>query len=430
MAPAKHMGKVLFSRQDSAALIVPATHSVLPLRSYGTLLITGGLGGYGLATAQWMVEQGARHLVLMGRRGVTSSETGQALEAMQQMGAQIVVAQADVVQEQQVADVVADIDRSMPPLRGVIHAAMVLDDGFLSQLDQERFMTVMAPKVIGAWNLHTQTSTAPLDFFVLFSSVTSLVGNPGQGNYVAANAFLDALSHHRRAQNLPAMTINWGAIAEVGYLSRHREIDQHLERQGLIAFTREQAMTILEHLLQHNPVQLGALNIDWQKWGNFSPAMITSPRFAHLIDADGQDGRLGTSRHGETSLLDVLLTAPPQERQPILETHICEHVARVLGTSASKLSELDLQQPLNSLGMDSLMAVQLKNRIETALKVPVPITHFLQSSSVAQLAAQLLEQLVPMLSTPIAEQPLVSIDQLSDEEVDAMLRDLLAAEEE
>ncbi|HEY7489577.1 MAG TPA: SDR family NAD(P)-dependent oxidoreductase, partial [Candidatus Tectomicrobia bacterium] len=180
MAQAKHIGKVVLSLRDPEALIAPGASQAMRLHTDGTYLITGGLGGFGLAVAQWVVEQGARHLVLVGRSGAASAAAEKALEAMEGMGAQIVVARADVVEEQQVADVLAAIERSMPPLRGIIHAAGVFDDGFLWQLDQDRFKTVMAPKVIGAWNLHTQTLSAPLDFFVLFSSVTSLVGNPGQ----------------------------------------------------------------------------------------------------------------------------------------------------------------------------------------------------------------------------------------------------------
>src|SRR5262249_53551549 len=207
----------------------------------------------------------------MGRSGVSSREAETALEAMEQAGAEVVVARADVSDERQLADVLDNIHKFMSPLRGVIHAAMALDDGLLLQLDEERFKKVMAPKALGAWNLHTQTLNCPLDFFALFSSVTSLIGNPGQGNYCAANAFLDALAHYRRARNLPALTINWGAIGEVGYLARNREVGAHLEMHGLALLSMRQATAMLEHLLQRNPVQAGAINIDWRKWGGFMP---------------------------------------------------------------------------------------------------------------------------------------------------------------
>src|SRR5262249_23185671 len=135
-------------------------------------------------------------------------------------GAKIVVAQMDVTREDQVASVLARIDSSMPPLRGIIHVAGVLDDGLLLNLDRERLAAVMAPKFEGAWNLHSLTLNRPLAFFVLFSSIASVLGSPGQGPYAAANAFLDALSHHRRALGLPALTINWGPWGDVGMAAR------------------------------------------------------------------------------------------------------------------------------------------------------------------------------------------------------------------
>src|SRR5258708_11587520 len=135
---------------------------------------------------------------------------------MERTGAQVTVAREDVTREEQVAGVLAGIDESMPPLRGIIHAAGVLDDGLLLNLDRERLAAVMAPKVEGAWNLHALTLNRPLDFFVLFSSVASALGSPGQGSYAAANAFLDALSQHRRTLGLPSLTINWGPWAAVG----------------------------------------------------------------------------------------------------------------------------------------------------------------------------------------------------------------------
>jgi len=436
MAQARHIGKIVLSLRDPEALIAPAAHRAILFHADGTYLVAGGLGGFGLAVAQWMVAQGARHLVLVGRSGAASEAAEQALQAMERVGAQIVVAQADVVQEQQLAEVLAAIERSMPPLRGIIHAAGVLDDGFLFQLDQERFKTVMAPKVIGAWNLHAQTLTAPLDFFVLFSSVTSLVGNPGQGNYVAANAFLDALAHYRRGQNLPALTINWGAIAEVGYLARHSEIRQHLERQGLRAFARTQAMAILDQLLQHNAVQVGAMDIDWQKWGRFASEAAVSPRFAHLLCADTQEhGTVDDQRQDGTSLRDTLLAATPKERQQVLQRHIGEHVAMVLGTSASAL---DPRQPLRELGLDSLMAVELVNALGSSVGRTLPATLLFNYPTMGDLAVYLVREVLGVDSSMESEvesqqkdeeeraRVLAEIQQLSVEEMEAFIDEEVA----
>jgi NAD(P)-dependent dehydrogenase (short-subunit alcohol dehydrogenase family)/aryl carrier-like protein len=394
MAQAKHTGKIVLSLRNHEVWAAPAVHKegrqVLPLRSDGTYLITGGLGGFGLAIAQWMVNRGARRLVLMGRSGASSREAEKALEAMEQVGAEVVVARADVSDERQLADVFDNIHRFMPPLRGVVHAAMVLDDGFLFQLDEERFKKVMAPKAVGAWNLHTQTLTCPLDFFVLFSSVTSLIGNPGQANYCAANAFLDALAHYRRARNLPALTINWGAIGEVGYLARHGDVGEHLERQGLTPLSIADATAMLEHLLRRNPAQAGVINIDWEKWGRFMPEAAASPRFSHLIRANRDQQAMDYQGEGGGSLLDLILAAKPEDRQQALAARLCEQVARVLGAAAS---ELDTEQPLTSFGLDSIMAVEMSHWIGNELKMDLPTIALIRTPNLSHLAAQILDQL-------------------------------------
>lgn len=178
----------------------------------------------------------------------------------------------------------------MPPLRGVMHAAMVLDDGLLQHLDGDRLAQVMAPKALGAWHLHKLTMRLPLDFFVMFSSVASLVGNPGQGSYVAANSFLDALAYHRRALGLAATSINWGVLADVGVASKDTTLLQHLERVGMKSLSPRQAVTTLGRVLRTHQVQVGVMELDWQRWGQTNPVAAHSPRFAQLMQAPVADG--------------------------------------------------------------------------------------------------------------------------------------------
>src|SRR3954453_14617544 len=283
MAQAKHIGKVVVSMHEEVAVALRAEET-LALRDDGTYLITGGLGGFGLEVAQWLADNGARHLVLMGRSGVSSHEAEAAIGAMREAGVDVVVARADVTHEEQVAGVLAGIRQSMPPLRGLVHAAMVLDDALLPQLDEERMRKVMAPKMVGAWNLHAQTLDDPLDFFVSFSSLTSMIGNPGQGNYVAANAFLDALAYHRRLQGLPALTVNWGAVSGAGYVAQNPEIASKLEHVGVMSLPAQQLLTILGALLRHDAVQIGVGHIDWPRLAKVH-LIRTSPRLAHLTEA-------------------------------------------------------------------------------------------------------------------------------------------------
>ncbi len=411
MAQAKHVGKVVVSLQEKEVWIAPPSGEPVTFRSDGTYLITGGLGGLGLAVAQWMVQQGARRLVLMGRSGVSSAAAEEALDAMKKVGAQVLVAQADVAQEEQVARVLLEItDRSMPPLRGIVHAAAVLDDGILLQLNQERFKTVMAPKINGAWNLHALTLNTPLDFFVLFSSGASVLGSPGQGNYVAASAFLDALAHHRRALGLPALAINWGAWAEVGLAARPDRA-KHLMDQGIVSFTPMQGMKLMERLLQQDAAQVMAVSMDWTRL----LSLYSPPLLAALAEEMAKRPGPAMSKRAKDGLSrEKLLAAEPGERQRLVEAFLTEQIARVLRCSPSKV---DVHQPLNRLGIDSLMAVELKNRIEADLEVAVPVTALLQGPSLAQLAGQL-----------TAEQLLAKVDQLSDTEVDALLRDIVDEE--
>jgi malonyl CoA-acyl carrier protein transacylase len=408
MARALHIGKIVISLQDPDVVMTPTTEEKVTFRTDGTYLITGGLGGFSLAVAQWLVKNGAKHLVLMGRSGAASPAAKEAVKTLESAGARVIVAQADVSKADQVAGVLADIGHSMPPLRGVIHAALVLDDGVLLQQNRERFFKVMAPKVIGAWNLHTQTLNTPLDFFINFSSFTSIVGNPGQGNYVAASVFLDALAHHRRAMGLPALTVNWGVIADVGYVARDTQVSEHLGRIGVKPLLSQQALSMLGELLLLEAVQTTVASINWHHWSQLYAAGV-SPRFSHLagekiVSKEAGDAPAGSRPKGDRnsegdSFLNTLKAAQPAERQQSVESHLLKQVARVLGTSPAKL---DRSKSLTNLGLDSLMAVELSNRIEKDLDVSVPTMKLMGGSSISQLAKELVEQIAPATTTTTA----------------------------
>jgi NAD(P)-dependent dehydrogenase (short-subunit alcohol dehydrogenase family) len=180
-------------------------------------LVTGGLSGFGLATARWLAAKGAGALVLLGRSGASTPEAKEAVAGLQAAGVQVQVKKGDVSDAARMEEILAEIDRDLPPLKGIVHAAMVLDDALLTNLDGERLRKVLAPKILGAWHLHNLTKKLPLDLFVLYSSATTFLGNPGQGNYVAANMYLESLAAMRRAAGLPALCVSWGAISDVGY---------------------------------------------------------------------------------------------------------------------------------------------------------------------------------------------------------------------
>jgi len=240
MQQAKHIGKIAIAHHCQN------THTS-PIRSDGTYLITGGLGDLGLLVAKFLVDKGAKNLVLVGRNQPTENIKEQL--KTQLFDVNVIVAQADVANTCQLAQVLADIE-TLPPLRGVIHAAGFLDDGILQQQTWERFEKVLAPKVQGAWNLHVLTRNYPLDFFVMFSSVASLLGSAGQANYAAANGFLDALAHTRAQNGQTALSINWGAWRGLG-LAAKRDLEQQLQSKGMGTINPQQGLEVLEQLLSY-----------------------------------------------------------------------------------------------------------------------------------------------------------------------------------
>ncbi|MEA5516849.1 type I polyketide synthase [Nodularia sp. UHCC 0506] len=358
------------------------------LRSDATYLITGGMGGLGLTIAEWMVQQGARHLALIGRRGA-STIAQQAIAQMEKAGATVKVFAADVSVTQQVADVIATIQQSMPPLRGVIHAAAVLDDGILLQLNSERLQKVMAPKILGAGNLHTHTRNCELDHFVLFSSVASLMGSPGQGNYSAANAFLDTLAHYRRSHGFAGLSINWGAWSQVGMAATQTPVDERFSDSGFGYISPSQGLETFAQLLQQeSAVQVGVLPANWQKLRDSTPALAELPLLSDLMtDEDLLTLQDSTSVKTITRKYNQLTSIDVSDRLELLTTWLREYIAQTLRLPTEKL---DPQQSLNYVGLDSLIAIELKNWIESQMKVSISMADLLQGPSVTQLANQIL----------------------------------------
>ncbi len=439
-------------RQRPSAQQAPS----LRWRLDGSYLISGGLGGLGLLVARWMVEQGARRLILLGRTKLpprsnwSSIEAGSllsrqvtAIRELESLGACVHLASVDVADEREVRDFLDEFRaEDWPPIRGVVHAAGVLQDGLLVQLDAAALNTVLRPKVMGGWLLHRLLQNDPLDFFILFSSAGSVLSQPGQGNYAAANAFLDALAHHRQAQGQPALSINWGAWAGEGFANSvgGKRLAARLAFLGISSIAPKQALEILGRLLGQNATQALAVPVNWKQYREFYPAGSASPLLSELAREEAEvpqpAGRKSESRN-------ALLAAEPAGRRQLLHSYLSEQVARVLGLSPSKL---DVQQPLSQLGLDSLMAVELKNRIAVDLGVNVPVVKFLQGFSVHQAVTQILDQLAAEVANPTtplaqaviqqeehmdqrnAEQLLENLDQLSDEKVDSLLTDMLADE--
>jgi acyl transferase domain-containing protein/NADPH:quinone reductase-like Zn-dependent oxidoreductase/NAD(P)-dependent dehydrogenase (short-subunit alcohol dehydrogenase family)/acyl carrier protein len=354
MARAEHIGKVVIR----AAAHGDSTDRGVSFREDATYLITGGLGGLGLKVARWLADRGARHLVLLGRSGASPQAQTQ-VEELEKTGVRVVVRRCDVGNREEVAGLLADIHEMMPPLRGIFHLAGVLDDGVLREQTRERFDRVMGAKMLGAWNLHELSQAERLDWFVLFSSAAALLGSPGQANYAAANAFLDALAHHRRWLRQPALSVNWGSWAEVGMAARLIETEgQRWSAAGVGWIEPDRGLHTLEHLMAEDRAQVGVLPLDWPK---FFERIPPGSEPAWLAEIAEQARTAVTPDEACPLLLEELKSVTPAERLDLALNHVRKQAARVLAIDEANLP--DPRRTLNELGFDSLTAVEFANRV-------------------------------------------------------------------
>ncbi len=376
----------------------------------GSYLITGGLGGLGLVTAEWLVEQGARHIVLVGRSGASQAAEA-AIATLSAQGAQVTVLQADISQELQVARLLETIAQTLPPLKGIFHAAGVLDDAMLRQQTWSRFEHVLAPKVTGAWHLHTHTRHLPLDLFVMFSSGSSLFGSPGQANYAAANTFLDALAHVRYAQGLPGLSINWAPWSEVGAVAGQAQ--QHWLSAGMANIAPSAGKAALNVVLGIKQPQIAIMPIDWDTFAQELPADQVPPFFSALLADRKQESAAQAVAEQSAQLSQLLAQAAPEQYYDIILDHVSQLARRVLRLDASY--SLEIHQPLSELGLDSLMAVELTRAIGSAIGRNLPATLVFNYPTVTTIAGYLAQELAP----PRLPQPQTGIEQ-SDADDQAM----------
>jgi myxalamid-type polyketide synthase MxaB len=377
MQQTRHVGKIVLTLGESSTV-----------RGDGSYLVTGGLGGLGLKVADYLASAGARHLVLAGRSGA-SGEAQTAIEEMRRRGASVDIVQGDVSNP---ADAAAMIDacQRVASLRGVIHAAGVLREALVANQSADSFASVMAPKVRGGWELHQLTRGIPLDFFVCFSSMASLTGSPGQANYAAANAFLDSLATMRRAEGLPAVSIQWGPWAEVG-MAAGLKFGAGIEKLSV-----DDGLEALRALLKPQRGargEIGVMKVRWDVFAKRWPSPESLSYFSALLD----QSRAATLAPSD-SFSKTLRSAPEAGRRQLLEEHIHEAVRQVLGLAASY--EIKTGEAWTTLGVDSLMMVEIKNRLERSLRVTLPVELLLRDVSVRSVAEFVLGKLAVVEETP------------------------------
>ncbi len=385
MAQALHIGKIAVT-MDREVSVLPATDQPL-FAANGTYLITGGLGGVALKVAEWMAANGAGCLVLLSRRDPTQ-ESEEAIGGIERHGARVVALKADITRASDLAEVLARIKADMPPLKGIMHAAAVVDDGLMTDLSPERFLPVLAPKVAGTWNLHAATLGEDLDFFVLFSSIAAVHPQPGMGSYAAANAFLDSFARYRRAHGLVASAVNWGGWNRIG-LARAMGTERSIEgygQQGMRSFSAEEALAVLGRVLETNPVQAIAVPFDWDKFGEFHGPHGIPPAFSEMVSRTHASASANRSE-----VLELLAGAgSAQQRQEILEVYLQETLGRVLKLATRKI---DRERPLGSMGLDSLMGLEFVRRLSSALEIAVPATTVFNYPTIKLMAAHLLRKM-------------------------------------
>jgi amino acid adenylation domain-containing protein len=392
MQQARHVGKIVISYSPGPARALPPDEGTVRFDRDATYWLAGGLGGFGLEIARWLAARGAGTLVLGGRSAGLSTAAAAVVAEIERAGTTVHLVPADITRPAEVRRVLGLIAETMPPLKGIFHTAMILQDKLLVDLDRETLDRVLEPKLLGGWNLHHESAGIPLDHFVLFSSLSSVFGHAGQANYAAANAALDGLAHHRRGLGLPATVMNWGHVGEVGYLAARQELAARLERQGVLSFGVQEATECLAAALVSRESQLSVLRMDWTLWRGLGISDRVPPKFAHLLKDREQGDAADCSP-------EAIRAAAPEQRLPLVETLVRGKAAALLGCDTA---DLEADRPLLSLGLDSLMAVELRNWIENQLGVGLPMSAVMRSAGVRALAAAVAAGLDASPAQPVA----------------------------
>jgi acyl transferase domain-containing protein/acyl carrier protein len=404
------------------------------IRSERMYVVTGGLGGLGMLTAGWVVDQGGRHLALLSRRNPAEAGADDArrVAVWRAAGVEVLLRQCDVSDAGALAAVLAEA-RASAPIGGVFHAAGALADGLLTRQDWSRFRAALPGKMLGAAHLDSLTAADPLDCFVLYSSTASVLGSPAQGNYAAANAFLDALAWSRRGAGRPAISLNWGAWSGIG-LAAGRGVTTRARAAGLGVLEPDEALRVLDRMLRAGAVQVTVSPVQWDVWASRLPGAGPPGLLRSLV---GSGAVSAPPRAGvDAALVDRLRSASTAPDLVVDDADVGAYVgaclAEVLDLSVDRLEP---DRALDTLGLDSLMAVELRNRFRGDLGAEVPLAAILSGDQIAALTDRLRTALgapgssaTPRPTVVTDETPataaLARVDEMSDDEVEAMLAEL------
>jgi acyl transferase domain-containing protein/surfactin synthase thioesterase subunit/acyl carrier protein len=350
----------------------------------GTYLVTG-FKGLGFHFIEWMIKQGARHFALVSRTGEAPADVLEKIARYTAQGCAFNIFRADTGNYEELQTVINLIDNCMPALKGVVHAAGVIEAKTLTDLDQQGFLRILNPKVKGAWNLHLLTLNKSLDCFIMFSSASTLIGLSGQGSYVAANAFLDTLAQSRKSMGLPGMSVNWGVIKDVGMVSNEADLEKYARAEGFEPVAMRDALEVFHAIYDSEHTQIGIVKLHAESMATYYSSLAKTQYFKGLLKSeDGQQ-----AQEKKFSVLYNALQSD-EERSIALEELVMQHVATIVKTAVSRINSA---MTFKGLGIDSLMAIQLRNLLEKSLSLKLSVAMFWSHPSIAEYADYLLAQM-------------------------------------
>ncbi|WP_267353922.1 MULTISPECIES: type I polyketide synthase [unclassified Methylobacterium] len=417
MQQSGHIGKIVIS-PPKAGTIMKDTAKPFRVSETGVHLLTGGLGGFGLEAARWLIDRGAKHLVLAGRKGAATDEAKAVVAELTARGVTVEAKAVDITSRASVDRLIAGIEQGGKKLAGVLHAAAVLQDGLIANIDAAALDAVIGPKVVGAQHLDAATRDRSLDYFVLFSSATTFIGNPGQGSYVAANGFMEGLARQRRRRGLPALAVAWGAIGDVGMLARNKAVMEGLAgRVGVTPMEARRCLDLMAEALGHQGTSPdeAVIAIAAMHWGKARERLATmrSPSYAEL----GSDQQAEAGGVQAINIGALLKGGDLDSVRKIVSDAIVEDIARILRLPKDDISRV---RQLSEIGLDSLMGVELGASLQERFALDAPPAGLSSGMTVNELS----ESLIQAVSAPMDEAAGVAMSLVSKHiggEIDAAM---------
>jgi len=383
MSKSEHIGKIVINFDNEIVDGVPLTEKSDDRTYNGTYLVSGGNGGFCLEVARWLASNGADRLVLASRGGPKTKEAIAIINEIADKGVIVESEKLDITNIEQVNRLIERLQTKGPPLKGVIHGAMVLKDSFIKDLTEEDLLLVLAPKIQGLLNLYRATRQMELKFFVSFSSISAALGNRGQSNYIAANVFLDTFSQIASNNGFPIKSISWGALADTGILARNKDVSKLLKLEGVNGISNKSAIAAFKRAIGSNSPRINIFDIDWETWIEANPIGAKNSRFSNLLSNFSSNKK----DNGVTPLIETLKCLEPIERKEFVQKMAINSLCKLLKLPHD---HIDDQKSLDNLGIDSLLLLELALVINTEFGVKISATELSRVKKISELTEMIL----------------------------------------